>query len=94
MSAWKEFSLGDIFEIARGGSPRPIDSYITDDPDGINWIMISDASDSSKFISKTKRKIKKAGAARSREVKPGDFILTNSMSFGRPYIRGCPGVSI
>jgi hypothetical protein len=35
MSGWSLVSLGDIFEIARGGSPRPIDSYITDDPYGI-----------------------------------------------------------
>ena len=79
-------SLGDIFEIARGGSPRPIQKYITDDPDGVNWIMISDASETSKYITSTKKRIIRDGVKNSRMVYSGDFLLTNSMSFGRPYI--------
>lgn len=92
MSAWPTTVLGDVFEIARGGSPRPIDDFITDDPAGINWIMISDASEGSKYISSTKKRIRPEGVKRSRQVKPGDFLLTNSMSFGKPYImrtHGC-----
>lgn len=84
--SWPIVALGEIFEIARGGSPRPIDDYITDAPDGVNWISIKDASNSSKYITKTAKKILPSGVSRSREVKPGDFLLTNSMSFGRPYI--------
>ena len=84
--SWPNVALGEIFDIARGGSPRPIDDYITDAPDGVNWISIKDASNSSKYITKTAKKILPSGVSRSREVKPGDFLLTNSMSFGRPYI--------
>jgi type I restriction enzyme S subunit len=84
MSAWPTAGLGDIFEIARGGSPRPIDDFITDDPAGINWIMVSDATEGSKYITGTKKRIRPKGAERSRQVKPGDFLLTNSMSFGKP----------
>ena len=91
MSDWPRISLGDIFEIARGGSPRPIDAYITDADDGINWISIADASDSSKYIERTKRRIRPEGATRSRAVVPGDLLLTNSMSFGRPYIMRTTG---
>lgn len=91
MSTWKTASLGEIFEIARGGSPRPIQDYLTDDPNGVNWISISDASASSKFITTTKKRIRPEGVSRSRMVKPGDFLLTNSMSFGRPYIMGTNG---
>ena len=86
MSAWATTALGDIFEIARGGSPRPIKDFITNDPAGTNWIMISDATEGSKYISSTKKRIRPEGAQRSRQVKPGDFLLTNSMSFGKPYI--------
>jgi type I restriction enzyme S subunit len=91
MNPWPHFTLGEIFHVARGGSPRPIQDYLTEDPDGINWIMISDASDSSKYITGTKRRIRKEGAKRSRVVHPGDFLLTNSMSFGRPYIMRTSG---
>ena len=85
-------AIGEIFEVARGGSPRPIQNYFTDNEDGINWIMISDATASNKYITKTKQKIIPEGKHKSREVNSGDFLLTNSMSFGRPYIlktNGC-----
>ena len=91
MSAWPTAALGDIFEIARGGSPRPIDDFTTNDRAGINWIMIGDATEGSKYITSTKKRIRPEGAQRSRQVKPGDFLLTNSMSFGKPYIMRTEG---
>ena len=80
--SWATAPLGEIFEIARGGSPRPIEDYLTDDPDGLNWILIGDATASGKTIRKTKKRIRKEGLSKTRTVKPGDFILSNSMSFG------------
>jgi type I restriction enzyme S subunit len=91
MSEWPTAALGEIFDIARGGSPRPIDEFITADPAGVNWIMISDATEGSKYITSTKKRIRPEGAQRSRQVKPGDFLLTNSMSFGKPYIMRTDG---
>lgn len=78
--------LGTLCEIARGGSPRPIDKYITTDEDGINWIKIGDANSNSRYITRTEEKIIPEGMKKSRYVKSGDFILSNSMSFGHPYI--------
>lgn len=78
--------LGDVAGIFRGGSPRPIQDYITDDVNGINWIKIGDVATNAKFIECTKERIKPSGVAMSRQVKAGDFLLSNSMSFGRPYI--------
>lgn len=83
---WEITTIGSICVIARGGSPRPIDKFMTDAEDGINWIKIGDASASSKYIYTTKEKIKPEGAKKSRRVQSGDFLLSNSMSFGRPYI--------
>jgi len=83
---WKTVKLGKLIEIARGGSPRPIKSYITEDDDGINWIKIGDTEEGGKHIYSTKEKIKRSGISRSRYVSAGDFLLSNSMSFGRPYI--------
>jgi type I restriction enzyme S subunit len=83
--------LGEICSIERGGSPRPINDYFTDDDDGINWIKIGDANES-RYITKTEQRIIKAGMKKSRYVTSGDLILSNSMSFGRPYIlkiNGC-----
>jgi len=88
---WVIKKLGEICEIERGGSPRPIDSFLTDSPDGINWIKIGDTKGITKYIYKTKEKIRPEGAKRSRVVKDGDFILSNSMSFGHPYIMKTTG---
>lgn len=82
--SWEWVRLGNICDIARGGSPRPIQDYLTKDDDGVNWIKIGDSDIGGKYISKTKEKIKKEGVAKSRMVHKGDFLLTNSMSFGRP----------
>ena len=84
--SWEWVRLGTVLEIARGGSPRPIQQYLTTEPDGINWIKIGDTDKGGKYIYKTKEKIRPEGVAKSRMVHSGDFLLTNSMSFGRPYI--------
>ena len=85
MNQWKYVKLGEVCTVERGGSPRPIDDFITTDENGINWIKIGDA-DESMYITKTAQRIKPEGMKKSRYVKPGDFLLSNSMSFGRPYI--------
>ena len=84
--SWAWVRLGAVLEIARGGSPRPIQQYLTTEPDGINWIKIGDTDKGGKYIYKTKEKIRPEGVVKSRMVHSGDFLLTNSMSFGRPYI--------
>ena len=84
--------LGSISNIVRGASPRPISNYITLEEDGINWIKIGDVDSESRYVEETKEKITQEGAKKSRIVKKGDLILSNSMSFGRPYIvnqEGC-----
>jgi len=78
--------LGEVCTIERGGSPRPIESYITEDENGVNWIKIGDTKNSNKYITETAEKITLEGALKSRKVFKGDFLLSNSMSFGRPYI--------
>lgn len=83
---WQWVKLNELADIARGGSPRPIEAFITDSSDGINWIKIGDTSPESKYIVSAKEKIIPEGKKHSRYVHSGDFILTNSMSFGRPYI--------
>ncbi len=85
MKNWNYVQIGDVCTVERGGSPRPIDKYITDSPDGINWIKIGDSNDSM-YITSTAQKIIPEGIKKSRYVQPGDFLLSNSMSFGRPYI--------
>lgn len=83
--------LGEVISVARGASPRPIKNYITTNKDGINWIKIGDVKPNEKYITNTEEKITQEGASKSRLLKKGSFILSNSMSFGRPYILAIDG---
>ena len=89
---WEEKKIGEVCEIARGGSPRPIKAFITTEKNGLNWIKIGDTDPQGKYIYETKEKIKPEGLKKSRWVEENEFLLSNSMSFGRPYIlktNGC-----
>jgi len=88
---WEIKRLGDVCIVERGSSPRPIDKYFTDSSNGVNWIKIGDTKGVTKYIYSTKEKITIEGAKQSRFVKEGDFILSNSMSFGNPYIMKTQG---
>lgn len=88
---WDIKKMGEVFTIERGGSPRPITEYLTDAPEGLNWIKIGDAGEGEKYITSTKEKIKPEGLKKTRLVHKGDFLLSNSMSFGRPYILDIDG---
>ena len=89
--SWPVMRLGETCLVERGASPRPIQEFTTTSSDGINWIKIGDAAVGSKYITSTKERITPEGAMKSRRVQPGDFILSNSMSFGRPYIVNIDG---
>ena len=83
---WEKRNLGQFSEIVRGGSPRPIQDFLTTKADGLNWLKIADVAVNSKYIVSTKEKVVEEALTSTREVNPGDLILSNSMSFGRPYI--------
>ena len=89
--SWEQRKFSDLVQIERGGSPRPIDDFITDSPNGLNWVKIGDAPAQGHYIIKTAEKIRPEGLSKTREVHPGDLILSNSMSFGKPYIMGIDG---
>lgn len=84
-------TLGEIANISRGASPRPIKNFITDDDNGIPWIKIGDTQENVKYICSSIEKINDLGAKKAKLVKKGDFIISNSMSYGRPFILGIDG---
>jgi len=88
---WEQRKFSELVTIERGGSPRPIDKYITKDENGLNWVKIGDAPNQGNYITQTAEKIRPEGLSKTREVHPGDLILSNSMSFGKPYIMAIDG---
>lgn len=83
---WQNFFLGEYSEVVRGGSPRPIDNFLTAERDGLNWLKIGDINKEAKYVVATTEKVRAEALNKTREIRPGDLILSNSMSFGRPYI--------
>ena len=89
---WEKCRFKDVVRLFRGSSPRPIIEYLTtDNEEGVNWVKIGDVPTSGRIITSTEEKITKEGAKKSRHVYVGDLILSNSMSYGLPYIMGIEG---
>jgi len=84
-------TLGEIVTISRGASPRPIHAFLDRSGGGVPWIKIGDVAAGNKYITDAAEYITAAGAEKSRKIFPGDFLLSNSMSFGRPYISRIEG---
>ena len=88
---WKKVTFNEVVTLQRGSSPRPIINFITHDDSGVNWVRIGDMPDTGRLVTQTEEKITVEGALKSRHVNIGDLILSNSMSFGQPYIMGIDG---
>lgn len=83
--AWINGVLGDFVEIKRGGSPRPIQNFLSDS--GFHWLKISDATGiSSPFIKEIKEYIIEAGLKKTVYLKSGSLVLSNSATPGLPKI--------
>ena len=84
---WNKVKIEEVCSIKRGASPRPIINYISET--GIPWVKISDAtSHDSRFIKKTGEFIIEEGKNKSRFIKSGTLILSNSATPGIPKIMG------
>ena len=60
LDGWTNAPLGTFVEIKRGGSPRPIQDYLSDS--GLRWLKISDVTSlSSPFVLEIKEHIKEEG---------------------------------
>lgn len=84
-SEWKVKKIGDIVDIRRGASPRPIHKFLSSE--GMPWVKIADAtSDNSRYIQKTNEYIINEGVKKSVMVTPETLIVSNSATPGLPKI--------
>ncbi|MGL2703282.1 restriction endonuclease subunit S [Helicobacter pylori] len=84
---WQRVRLGDIAEIKRGASPRPIENpkwFCTNS--NVGWVRISDISKNSRFLYKTAQKLSKKGIEKSRFVKQNSLIMSMCATIGKPII--------
>ncbi|MGL2853115.1 restriction endonuclease subunit S, partial [Helicobacter pylori] len=86
-SNWQRVRLGDIAEIKRGASPRPIENpkwFCANS--NVGWVRISDISKNSRFLYKTAQKLSKKGIEKSRLVKQNSLIMSMCATIGKPII--------
>ena len=84
-SEWENAPLGSFVEIKRGGSPRPIQDFLSDS--GLRWLKISDATSlSSPFVLEIKEHIKEEGLRKTVFLHAGELVLSNSATPGIPKI--------
>ncbi|WQV03711.1 restriction endonuclease subunit S [Helicobacter pylori] len=84
---WERVRLGDIAEIKRGASPRPIENpkwFCTNS--NVGWVRISDISKNSRFLYKTAQKLSKKGIEKSRFIKQNSLIMSMCATIGKPII--------
>ena len=83
--SWNHGKLGDFAEIKRGGSPRPIQEYLSDS--GLRWLKISDVTSlQTPFVIDIKDHIIEAGLRKTVFLKAGSLVLSNSATPGVPKI--------
>lgn len=84
-NSWNNGKMGDFAEIKRGGSPRPIQEYLSDS--GLRWLKISDVTSlQTPFIIDIKDHIIEAGLRKTVFLKAGSLVLSNSATPGIPKI--------
>ena len=82
---WKKGKLGNFVEIKRGGSPRPIQDFLSDT--GYRWLKISDVTSlQSPFVLEIAEHIKESGLNKTVFLKAGSLVLSNSATPGIPKI--------
>lgn len=82
---WKVGKLGEFVEIKRGGSPRPIQKFLSDE--GYHWLKISDVTSlSAPFVLNIAEHIKEEGLSKTVFLKAGSLVLSNSATPGIPKI--------
>ena len=85
LTTWKYGVLGDFVEIKRGGSPRPIQNFLSNR--GLHWLKISDATCiSSPFVNEIKEYIIEEGLKKTVFLKAGSLVLSNSATPGLPKV--------
>ena len=84
-SEWENKKIGDIVDVRRGSSPRPIHKYLA--TNGVPWVKIADAtSDNSRYIWRTSEYITNDGVEKSVQIEPETLIVSNSATPGLPKI--------
>jgi type I restriction enzyme S subunit len=86
---WEEKIIGEIANIKRGASPRPItDAKWFDEESKVGWVRISDVSKSKKILVETEQYLSNEGIQKSRFIPKGNIIMSICATIGKPIYTG------
>ncbi|HFI0232211.1 TPA: restriction endonuclease subunit S, partial [Streptococcus suis] len=85
--AWELRKLGELAEIVRGASPRPIqDPKWFDEQSEIGWLRISDVTEQDGRIYHLEQKISKLGQQKTRVLVEPHLLLSIAATVGKPVV--------
>lgn len=88
---WEQRKLGDLAEIVRGASPRPIsDPKWFDNDSSVGWLRIADVTAQDGRIRYLEQKISELGQEKTRVIKTPHLLLSIAATVGKPVINYVP----
>ena len=89
--AWEQRKLGELADIRRGASPRPIqDEKWFDKNSKIGWLRISDVTEQNGRIHFIEQKLSFAGQEKTLVLNEPHLILSITATIGKPVINYVP----
>ena len=84
---WSSISIGNLAQIKRGASPRPIqDPKWFDKNSDIGWLRISDVTEQNGRIKYLEQKISKLGQEKTRVLNTPHLLLSIAATVGKPVV--------
>ena len=84
---WEEKYIGELADIVRGASPRPIQDPKWFDPNSeIGWLRISDVTSQNGRIHSLEQKISKLGQEKTRVLTEPHLLLSIAATVGKPVV--------
>ncbi|MDM8220781.1 restriction endonuclease subunit S [Limosilactobacillus mucosae] len=87
---WEQRKLGEIANIVRGASPRPIKNpKWFDESSDIGWLRISDVTEQDGRVYHLNQHISKLGETKTRVLTEPHVLLSIAATVGKPLINYC-----
>ncbi|WP_201723139.1 restriction endonuclease subunit S [Exiguobacterium sp. KRL4] len=84
---WKLTTLGEIAEIVRGASPRPIQNpKWFDDTSEVGWLRIADVTEQNGRIHRLEQRLSVDGQSKTRVLTKPHLMLSIAATVGKPVI--------
>jgi type I restriction enzyme, S subunit len=85
--AWEQRKIGELANIVRGASPRPIqDSKWFDVKSDVGWLRIADVTEQNGRIHYLKQRLSTAGQEKTRVLTKPHLLLSIAATVGKPVV--------